>query len=122
MHQFSSPITGSHHIAVTRDLQGNFEVFFDSTLIIEASDNSTTTSEKFIITSWVGDSAFDNIVVSNSIDSNYITKFPAAAPSFPTQEETNLLELLPFAVLVVVIAIVIIFFINLIIKERKQEE
>jgi hypothetical protein len=120
-HQFSSPITGSHHIAITRTLQGDFQVFFDSTLIIEASDNSTTTSEKFVITSWVGDSAFDNIVVSNSIDSHYITVPAPAAPSFPTQEEeTNLLELLPFAILVIVVTTIIIFFINLIIKQRKQ--
>ncbi len=66
-HQFSNYITGSHQIDITRSSLGEFRVYFDGTLIIGAVDNSITTSEKFILTSWIGDSAFDNIIVSSSI-------------------------------------------------------
>ncbi|MHA2497467.1 MAG: hypothetical protein ACXAEI_18495 [Candidatus Hodarchaeales archaeon] len=66
-YKFPSLITGSHQIDITRSSLGEFRVYFDGTLIIGAVDNSITTSEKFILTSWVGDSAFDNIIVSSSI-------------------------------------------------------
>ncbi|UCE14500.1 MAG: hypothetical protein JSV04_04810, partial [Candidatus Heimdallarchaeota archaeon] len=59
-HQFSSDITGSHHIDITRNLKGEFKVYFDSKQIITYTDNQTTTSEMCIFGSWTGDSSFDN--------------------------------------------------------------
>ncbi len=63
---FPSPIDGSHHIEVTRDLNGKFNVSFDSEPIIIVTDNTTKTSETFWIGSWCGDSAFDNITVDDT--------------------------------------------------------
>jgi hypothetical protein len=67
-HQFPDDVTGTHHIDITRALNGSFRVYFDSALIISARDTSTTISEVFIIGSWAGDVSFDNIVISDSID------------------------------------------------------
>ena len=75
-HQFTASITGFHHIDVTRNLQGEFKVYYDSNLIIQYTDNTITTSEKCVIVSWMGDSAFDNITVSDSIDIPRTTDFP----------------------------------------------
>ena len=67
-YSFSEPITGSHRVVVTRGLQGEFNVYFDSTLIITTTHTTTTTSERVVFSSWFGDSAFDNISVSSSVD------------------------------------------------------
>jgi hypothetical protein len=66
---FDDPITGSHHITITRDNQGEVNMYFDSTTpIITHTDLSTTSSELFAIGSWYGDSVFDNITTSDSIE------------------------------------------------------
>ncbi|UCG03783.1 MAG: hypothetical protein JSW11_07310 [Candidatus Heimdallarchaeota archaeon] len=70
---FTSSITGSHHIDITRSLNGRFNVFFDATgssapPIISITHNGTTTCEQFVVGSWIGDSAIDNITISDTID------------------------------------------------------
>jgi hypothetical protein len=62
------PIYGSHHIDVTRTSDGTFYIYFDSEFVYTFTDNSHTTSERFVIASWLGDSAFDNITVSDTVD------------------------------------------------------
>ncbi|MFX1285625.1 MAG: hypothetical protein ACFFB5_18440 [Promethearchaeota archaeon] len=61
-------ITGSHHIDITRDLNGEFNVYIDSNHIITVTDNIITTSERIFFRSHLGDSAFDNIIVPDSVD------------------------------------------------------
>ena len=77
-YQFDETITGSHHIDVTRDQEGEFKVFFDSVLLFNHTDKTTTTSESCIFGSWIGDSTFDNIVVRDDVVE--ITT-PTSAPS-----------------------------------------
>ena len=60
-------ITGSHTIHITRSLTGEFNVYFDSSLIITHTDNTVTTSKRIAFSSWVGDSAFDNIMVDDEV-------------------------------------------------------
>lgn len=55
---------GWYHIEITRDLLGNFKVFINDTLRIEASHNAFTTSEVFYIHADAG-IAIDNIVVTD---------------------------------------------------------
>jgi hypothetical protein len=64
-HQLSTAPIGSHHIVITRDSQGEFKIYFDSSLSIQVTDNSTTTSEKFGFKSYRGDSQIDNITVKD---------------------------------------------------------
>ncbi|MHA2293771.1 MAG: hypothetical protein ACXACK_16540 [Candidatus Hodarchaeales archaeon] len=70
-HQFGTNLVGTYQIDITRDSQGNFKIYFDSVLYIQATDNSTTTSEKFNFLSFRGDSQIDNITVSDSVDVSY---------------------------------------------------
>ena len=73
-HEFANDIVGIHHINISRNLQGEFSVYFDSELVIEATDNGTTTSERFLIVSFKGDSGFDNISVKDlTIDETITT-------------------------------------------------
>ncbi|MHA2388090.1 MAG: hypothetical protein ACXACW_05135 [Candidatus Hodarchaeales archaeon] len=70
---YSTSITGSHHIDVTRTPEGQFNVYFDvtdsvATPIISVIDTTTTSFTQFAFGSWIGDSGIDNITVSNSID------------------------------------------------------
>ncbi|MHA2293173.1 MAG: hypothetical protein ACXACK_13530 [Candidatus Hodarchaeales archaeon] len=73
-HPLSTAPVGPHHIDITRNSQGIFRVFFDSSQVIQVTDNSITTSEKFGFKSFRGDSQIDNITVSDSVD-----KTPAPA-------------------------------------------
>ncbi len=66
-HKFDSELEGKHQIEITRNIDGNFKVFFDSELLIEVTDNVHKTSEKFGFTSWIGASSIDNIEVSDVI-------------------------------------------------------
>jgi hypothetical protein len=65
-HEFAATVTGTHHIEISRSLQGLFTVYYDSELTLQATDNVTTTSEKFGITSWLADTGIDNITISDS--------------------------------------------------------
>jgi hypothetical protein len=65
---FNASITGWHNIIITRNSEGEFNVFYDSTLVMQATDNSTTTSEYFVFGSFKGDSRFDDISVSDAVD------------------------------------------------------
>jgi hypothetical protein len=67
-HYFSSPLEGAYHIDITRNVTGEFHIYFDEKLVIQVTDRSTTTSENFIFASWFGDSLFDNLTVSNTVD------------------------------------------------------
>lgn len=67
-HPFATTPSGLHHIDITRDLTGEFHVYFDSVLVLTVTDNEITTSEKFIFASFQGNSSIDNIAISNSVD------------------------------------------------------
>ncbi|MHA1969530.1 MAG: hypothetical protein ACW964_17250 [Candidatus Hodarchaeales archaeon] len=67
-YQFPDDITGTHQIDITRDQLGEFNIYYDSDLIINHTDAFITTSKIFIIGSWSGDISFDNIVVSDTVD------------------------------------------------------
>ncbi|MFW9894083.1 MAG: hypothetical protein ACFFFO_17905 [Candidatus Thorarchaeota archaeon] len=55
-------VSGWYHINITRDLDGNFEVYFNGTLGITVTDTTHTTCDLFTFTAEVG-YALDNIVV-----------------------------------------------------------
>ncbi|WP_455463568.1 hypothetical protein, partial [Candidatus Hodarchaeum mangrovi] len=72
-YNFTDPITGTHHIDITRNsTNGEFNVYFDYLTnpepLITAIDNNITTSENMMFYSSYGDTSFDNITVSNTID------------------------------------------------------
>lgn len=67
--EFDNDIDGSHTIKVTRDLTGEFNVYFDTEKLFTTTNNQTTTSEYFIFNSFNGDSSFDNLTVKTNIDS-----------------------------------------------------
>ena len=67
-HEFSSPLEGAYHIDITRNITGEFHIYFDQNLVLKVTDKSTTTSESFIFGSWFGDSLFDNLTVSSTVD------------------------------------------------------
>ena len=67
-YQFPSDIVGTHHIDITRNEKGEFKVYFDSKQIISYTNLQTGVSEICIFGSWTGDSIFDNITVSDSVD------------------------------------------------------
>ncbi|MHA2252043.1 MAG: hypothetical protein ACXAD7_16890 [Candidatus Kariarchaeaceae archaeon] len=70
-HRLNSSFGGAHHIKITRESDGKFEIFFDNELIIEANDNVHQSSVKFAFTSWEGNSSIDNIIInSSSLESN----------------------------------------------------
>jgi hypothetical protein len=74
-YNFTSKIDGNYHFKITRDLTGEFKIFFDSELVIQATNNDTTSSEKFVFHSFVGDSGIDNIKVSEEITTETTESF-----------------------------------------------
>ena len=64
-HNFEADLEGSYHVKVTRNSEGEFEVYFNDTLVLEATDTAITTSQKFGVSSWLGASGIDNITVSD---------------------------------------------------------
>jgi hypothetical protein len=75
-------IMGWHNIIITRELSGQFYVYLDGSLILEAKDLHQTTSERFYFLSH-GGPAIDNVSVSDSID--YDAAGPEFEPSVPNQ-------------------------------------
>ena len=65
-YDFTDEITGIHHIEITRDLDNEFKVYFDSELIITVTDAAVTTSQAVMLVSYAGDSGFDNITVTDT--------------------------------------------------------
>jgi len=59
------PVTGWHHIEVTRDMSGLFSVYHNGSLVIQLGDTEITTSELFVF-SPVDGAMFDNIVVDDA--------------------------------------------------------
>ena len=70
----------SIHIEVTRDKKGHFNVYYDTALIIEATDNDITTSDHFVFRSYVGDTGLDNITINDALSSN--GSIPASTVGF----------------------------------------
>ncbi len=60
-------LSGVYHIDITRDNMGNFKVYIDGDLVIEATDNEHKTSTWFRFTGEPGP-AIDNVVVKDTID------------------------------------------------------
>ncbi|MFX1606530.1 MAG: hypothetical protein ACFFDD_11565 [Promethearchaeota archaeon] len=60
------PVAGWHHINVTRDTAGYFEVYHNDILIMQGMDTEIDTSELFVCCAQNG-AMFDNIVVDDEI-------------------------------------------------------
>jgi hypothetical protein len=67
-YSFETYLEGTHHIDATRDSEGQFYIYFDKILVLQATENSITTSQVFGMTSWRGDSGIDNIRISDTVD------------------------------------------------------
>ncbi|MHA2247187.1 MAG: hypothetical protein ACXADY_19735 [Candidatus Hodarchaeales archaeon] len=67
-HQFPSALEGLYHIDITRDITGEFNIYFDKEHLFQVTDNTTTISEEFVFGSWYGDTTYDNLTVSNTVD------------------------------------------------------
>ena len=74
------PVIKSIHIEITRDQQGHFKVYYNTNEIIDVTDNDITTSERFGLLSWVGDTGIDNITISIPDDS--IPAIPASTVGY----------------------------------------
>ncbi|MHA1940945.1 MAG: hypothetical protein ACXAC6_04460 [Candidatus Hodarchaeales archaeon] len=70
--EYSSPdpFTGLIHIDITRDKDGTFRVYTDSSLkpVIELVNNRYKISERICFWAWDGESAVDNVVVYDSVE------------------------------------------------------
>ncbi|MHA2033016.1 MAG: hypothetical protein ACW99Q_26910, partial [Candidatus Kariarchaeaceae archaeon] len=60
-------LEGWHSLDVTRTINGQFKIFIDGELVIEETDTDVTESTKFCF-GLDGDSAFDNVRISDSVD------------------------------------------------------
>ncbi|MFX1335790.1 MAG: hypothetical protein ACFFAM_15285 [Promethearchaeota archaeon] len=84
--QFPKALEGLFHIDITRNIAGEFNIYINSEHVFKVVDNSTTTSENFIFGSWFGDTVFDNLTVSNTVDihpptgANYPSLFISVVP------------------------------------------
>lgn len=92
-------MTGWQHFNVTRDSNGRTCVYNNGTLVIDVADSIVITSE-FIRYLSRGDSAIDNIVVSNTIDIE-------PPPQIPFYMQIWFLEAI--CAIAVAVAIVIVF-------------
>ena len=63
------PVTGWHHMDVTRTEAGLISVYHNGALIMEAEDTAIDTSELFVLSPQEG-AMFDNIVVDDAIQMN----------------------------------------------------
>jgi hypothetical protein len=99
-HKFAANIVGSHNIEINRDLNGQFSVYYDSELTLQATDNMTTTSEKFGFTTWRGDSGIDNITVSDT-DPGTLTTTSTATTTNATEGYVLGLLIPSFVVLII---------------------
>jgi hypothetical protein len=67
---------GWHHVDITRDTSGYFCVYFNNTPIIELVDNTVKTSNGFALAfEENAGCAFDNVVVSDSVDIDLVGPF-----------------------------------------------
>lgn len=69
-YKLSEDLVGSHHLDITHNLEGEFNVSIDGEQVLYTIDNTTSTSEKFALEWLRGDSSFDNISVSVYDDSS----------------------------------------------------
>ncbi|MFW9768180.1 MAG: hypothetical protein ACFFF9_05960 [Candidatus Thorarchaeota archaeon] len=85
-------VTGWWHINITRDYNGNFNVYFNDTLRITANNSDHTTSDLFTFTAEAGN-ALDNIVVVSYPDvyGPNITN-PVRTPYAPNSTESVLVN------------------------------
>ena len=107
-YSFPEPITGSHHIDITRTVNGEFNVYWDyvdesTQPIITRTSISVKTCEAFMFGAWIGDSIFDNITVSDTVDVNHTR--PTTTTTTTTEEEPTTpapgfeIELLAFSLI-----------------------
>jgi len=80
-----SDILGWHNFIVTRELTGQFYVYLDGVLILEAMDNTTITYERFIFYS-MADPAIDNVTISDTID------YDKAPPKWVQSPENQMID------------------------------
>jgi hypothetical protein len=66
VYEYSKIFTNYQHIDITRNIEGHFNIFVNSSLIIEGLDNEITTSNQFGFDT-PGGHGLDNISVSNEI-------------------------------------------------------
>ena len=93
-YSYPDPLIGVFHIDITRDTDGTFRVYANSSRdpIIEQVNNRYKTSERLSIWNWNDESAVDNIVVYDTVE---ITPNPKTS-SFPGVEV--LLLILPLGI------------------------
>ncbi len=65
---FPADLVGSYNIDILRKPNGEFNIYWDSELIINKTDILVTSAEVFVVGSWTGDSTFDNFVVEEFTD------------------------------------------------------
>lgn len=105
-YQLSSTLIGWHHIDITRNVTGQFNIYFDNRLVLQLTDNSTKTCENFAFYSWYGDSVFDNLTVSDTVDPiSTITESNSVDPNSSIPDGTNYP---PLFIIVVSIGVIII--------------
>lgn len=104
-------MTGWHHIEITRDFEGNFEIYINDTLGITAADTNYATSEIFSFYTLPG-LALDNIAVTPLPPETTTPTVPTTTPSTtPTGGEPINMTLLLIAgggiAVVVIVALVV---------------
>ncbi|MCE7735556.1 MAG: helix-turn-helix transcriptional regulator, partial [Candidatus Heimdallarchaeota archaeon] len=65
--KFDSDQNGTKSIKIDRDSTGKMDIYYESELILSWTENTSTTSQKFMFTSWVGNSSIDNIIVKDEM-------------------------------------------------------
>ncbi|MHA3963949.1 MAG: hypothetical protein AM325_010450 [Candidatus Thorarchaeota archaeon SMTZ1-45] len=103
-------VSGGYHIEITRNFEGNFEVYFNYTLEITAVETGYTTSEIFSFYTHAGP-ALDNIVVTPLPPETTTTPTTPTTPTTSTNGgpiDMTLLMLAGGGIAVVVILAIII--------------
>ena len=88
-YQYVGSLTGSHHFDITRNLQGQFKVYHNSELILQATDNSSVTSEKFSFNSYNGESGIDNITINGFFTSTTTTTISTTSTTSTTSSNSS---------------------------------
>ena len=86
-------VNGWHHIDITRDLFGNFAVYFNGSLEMRGSDYEYTRSDRFAFYTLPGP-AIDNVAVYNTLQIDQIDPIWTTNP--PQDQEINQLEALSY--------------------------
>ncbi|MFX1249783.1 MAG: hypothetical protein ACFFBQ_20520 [Promethearchaeota archaeon] len=106
--KFCQNVYGTHHIDIQRTPEGEFKIYYDNVPIIKDSDDKVTTSEKFLFSSFQGDSGIDNLEITEEITT--ITPPETTPPEFYCPDFP--IELILIAVTGVVIVAYVVWFLK----------